>query len=493
MTPKSSGSFWTRRKLMLVVPFAVIAVALLCVEARTLMGQRAAANPVSAEPKAKPVELIRDAEGNAGIRISEEARRTFGISPVAVKVPDTARPMPPQMGVVNYDNDRLFAVRPRFAGELTEIRHVPDSTVSLSSSATRPLRFGDSVKQGENLAVLWCRDLGEKKAALVDAITSYRLSKDTVDRQKVLFEGAAMSLANFKASERQLQADSNAMLTAERTLKMWKLSDTEIQAIKDEANIVHDQKKTRDPNLEKLWARVEVTAPKFCEDPNRELVVLEKNTNMNDFVDPGRDTPLFRLADLSRLQIWVHPPEEYLPLLRDVLKKQGAGALKWQIRFQADPIDSQPLELTVSHISPSLEPNQHTPMLIGYLDNPDRKFLIGQFVSATLFVPPPPDTVEIPTDAMNSVEGQDLVFVADPQAPDRFFVRRVAVVQRFRKATLVRTKLRPEDIEASQNEIARGRLPFGPLAADAKLMNRGVIELMSAMDDLVGSEPKKQD
>ena len=493
MTLESRGSFWTRRKLMLAVPFAVVAGGLLFVEGRNLLAQRAAASPVVAEPRGKPVQLVHDADGNAGMRISEEARRTFGIAPVAVNAPESARPMPPQMGVVNYDNDRLFAVRPRFAGELTEIRQIPDPTVSLSDSTTRPLRFGDSVKQGETLAILWCRDLGEKKAALVDAITSYRLSKDTVDRQKVLFEGAALSLASFKASERQLQADSNAMVTAERTLKMWKLSDAEIQAIKDEANVVHDQKKTCDPNLEKVWARVEVTAPKYCNDPNCELVVLEKNTNMNDFVDPSRDTPLFRLADLSRLQIWVHPPEEYLPLLRDVLKKQGAGALKWQIRFQADPIDSQPLELTVSHISPSLEPNQHTPMLIGYLDNPDRKFLIGQFVTATLFVPPPPDTVEIPTDAMNSVEGQDLVFVADPQVPDQFFVRRVAVVQRFRKATLVRTKLRPEDEEASQNEVARGRLPFRPLAADAKLMNRGVLELMSALDDLVGSQPTKKD
>ena len=458
------------------------------------MGQRAAANPVSAEPKAKPVELVRDAEGNAGIRISEEARRTFGIAPVAVKVPDTARPMPPQMGVVNYDNDRLFAVRPRFAGELTEIRHVPDSTVSLDSSATRPLRFGDSVKQGENLAVLWCRDLGEKKAALVDAVISYRLSADTVDRQKELLANGSMSLANFKASEKQLQSDANAVLTAERTLKMWKLSDAEIQAIKDEANIVHDQKKTRDPNLEKLWARVEVTAPKFCEDPNREVVVLEKNTSIGDLVDPGRDTPLFRLADLTRLQVWVHPSEEYLPLLREVLNPGNSRPARWQLRFQSDP-NSPPIEaeLTVSHISPSLEPNQHTPMLLGYLDNPDRKFLVGQFVTATILLPPPKDTVQVPTEAINSVEGLDLIFVADPDKPHVYSQRRVAVVHRSKDTTLVRTKLRPEDIEASQNEVGRGRLPYRPLAADDKLMNRGVIELMSAMDDLRGSEPKKQD
>ena len=69
-----------------------------------------------------------------------------------------------------------------------------------------------------------------------------------------------------------------------------------------------------------LYERViEIKAPIFARDkdgnpdPTRELIVVEKNTSANDFVDPGRDMPLFRLADLTRLQVWIHPPEEYLP------------------------------------------------------------------------------------------------------------------------------------------------------------------------------------
>src|SRR5262249_8558335 len=143
----------------------------------------------------------------------------------------------------------------------------------------------------------------------------------------------------------------------------------------------------------------------------RELVIIEKNTNLGDFVDPARDTPLFRLADLSRLQIWAHPPEEYLPLLRERLKKFGPGSLRWEVRFQAEPASTPALDLPVAQISPSLEPNQHTPMLIGPLENPEGKYLIGQFVTTTIYVPPPDDTVEVPTESVNQVEGENIVFV----------------------------------------------------------------------------------
>src|SRR5262249_48237303 len=230
-----------------------------------------------------------------------------------------------------------------------------------------------------------------------------RLSQETLERQRTLFNEGAISLAALKVAERQVQADNNAVMTAERTLRIWKLTDPEIQAIKDEANIIHDQKLTRDIVQEvKKWARVERKVPWFDPaNPNRQLTILEKNTNLTDMVDPANyATPLFKIADLSRLQIWVHPPEEYLPILRQQLKDR---ALVWEIRFQpesakikhyASGVEGKANDmklLQVEQISPSLEPNQHTPMLMGYLDNPKYEYLVGQFVTATILIQPPAD------------------------------------------------------------------------------------------------------
>src|SRR5262249_49351900 len=155
--------------------------------------------------------------------------------------------------------------------------------------------------------------------------------------------------------------------------------------------------------------------------------------------------------DLSRLQIWVHPPEEYLPKLREKLKEKP-GSLKWDIRLHSDPTAPVLTQLNVEMISPSLEPNQHTPMLIGYLDNPDYKYLVGRFVTATIYVATPldgktkkPVAVEVPTEAINQIQGQYLVFVQSADAPDEFTLRRVSVLQSSKATTLVRAKLTAED------------------------------------------------
>src|SRR5205823_3632598 len=65
------------------------------------------------QPWAKPVELIRDGKGNYGLRIAEDAMKTFGGSPFEVQEAFELRPMPPQIGQVNFDIDHLFTIRPR--------------------------------------------------------------------------------------------------------------------------------------------------------------------------------------------------------------------------------------------------------------------------------------------------------------------------------------------------------------------------------------------
>ncbi len=425
-------------------------------------------------------ELFRVGAGAYGLRLTAEAVAGLGIDPVEVKPAKDARPLPPQIGTLNYDNDRLFSIRSRFPGEVAEVMQVEDA---VGPTKFRPLRYGDRVRQGDTLAVLWSRDLGEKKAALVDALCGLRLSQDTLARQDRIFKDAALSLAAIRATERQVQADSNAVLTAERTLKMWKMTDAEIEAVKAEAHTILDQKKVRSPEAEARWARVEIQVPKFLKaDDKLNLVVVEKNTNVNDMVDPINSPPLFKVADLGRLQVWVHPPEEYLPLLRERLK-QGQK-LKWQIRFQSEPANTPPLDLEITQIAPSLEPNQHTPMVMGYLDNPEGKYLIGQFVTATIFMPPTPGTVAIPTEALNEIAGEALVFVQPDPEKREYVLRRVAVEQRFMDVTFVYAELKDEHKKAAELDSARGRLPVEPLRPGERVVVRGVVELTAALEAL---------
>jgi multidrug efflux pump subunit AcrA (membrane-fusion protein) len=193
---------------------------------------------------------------------------------------------------------------------------------------------------------------------------------------------------------------------------------------------------------------------------------------------------------LTRLQIWVYPPAEYLSRIREQLDR--GGKLKWLIRFKDDPAGTPPLELYISRIAPSVDPNQQRPMLIGELPNPSGKRLIGNDLTATIYLPPDADTVEIPTEAINQVEGQDLVFV-EGKNPKEFFVRRVPVVKSFAKTSFVRSKLTPEEEALSKWEQKKGRRPLQPLVPGERVLTRYVLELTSALDEALSTQRLKAD
>ena len=426
----------------------------------------------------EPAVLIQQGNERYGLRLTPEAVAGLEVSVLEAKQAKEPRPLPPQIGTINYDNERLFILQSRFPGEVAVIKQIREISGPPTKFQERSLRYGDRLEQDELLAIVWSKDLGVQKAALVDAMCALKLSQNQLERYKKLFQDGALPEAVYRAQERQVQADSNAVLTAKRTLKMWKLNDQEIADIEAEAKKIIDLKKIRDPDVEKKWAEVYMKVPRFSQDPNTKLVVVEKNVNLGQMVDPT--TIIFKLADLSRLQIWVHPPEEYLPLLRERLNKRGK--LKWHIQIQADPPGSKPMELEISNIAPSLDPYLHTPMVIGYLPNKDNKYLIGQFVTATIFVEPAPDTVQIPTDALNEVEGESLVFVQPDAKKPEYLLKRVAVDSRFKDVSFVRSKLTQTDMKISEAEKARGRRPLQPLMADERVVTRGIVEMTAALD-----------
>ncbi len=133
-------------------------------------------------------------------------------------------------------------------------------------------------------------------------------------------------------------------------------------------------------------------------------------------------------------------------------------------------------------VAPSLDPFVHTPMVIGYLPNKDNKYLIGQFVTATIFVEPDPNTVQIPTDALNEVEGESLVFVETDAKKHEYMLKRVAVDSRFQDVSFVRSTLTEQDKKLSEAELAKGRRPLEALLPGERVVTRGIVEMTAALE-----------
>ena len=98
---------------------------------------------------------------------------------------------------------------------------------------------------------------------------------------------------------------------------------------------------------------------------------------------------------------------------------------------------------TIDEIGYLIDPNQHTAVIKGYVDNPGERIRAGQYVSATVHIPPPDDVVEIPIDALVDDGLQSLVFVQPDAAKAQFTMRRVQVTHRFERKVFVRARRSP--------------------------------------------------
>jgi cobalt-zinc-cadmium efflux system membrane fusion protein len=436
---------------------------------------------------------MHDAKGRPGLRVTAAVAEKLKLEPAEAQLAGKPRPLPPLTGTLSYDSDRFFSISSRFSGEVVELATVTDT--SGPAPKQRPLRVGDRVKPGALLAVLHSRELGEARAALVDALLSRQLSVETLERHQKLFDEGTIALATLHQSERQVQADRNAVLVAERTLFLMKLTDKEVQAVKDEANKLWEELKknpkfVRNAQAEaKKFARVEIRVPRLDGDPAQELVIVEKNIQVHDLFHPDKDQPLFRVADLRRLLVVVQPPEQYLPLLHKLLDSPQKEPSSRQIEFQA-ATDKKPQPLQDARLAPLVRDKLAT-VLMGYCDNPaGTKYAVGQFVAVTIWVPADPDAVEIPRSALQEVAGGALVFVQPDPTKHEYVLRRVAVVWRFKDVVWVRTKLTAQEVEQAAQEAKQGKLPVEPLLPGERVVTGGVGELMSALEDLLAKEPK---
>jgi cobalt-zinc-cadmium efflux system membrane fusion protein len=215
-------------------------------------------------------------------------------------------------------------------------------------------------------------------------------------------------------------------------------------------------------------------------------IVIEQNVTKGDMV-VDNTVNLFQIADVSQLLVTVHCPEDYLPALNDL---QGAQK-RWTVHTVGAP--GAGLSGPINDIGYLIDPNQHTAVVKGYVDNPGARIRGTQFVTATVKLPPPDDVVEIPDDAVVDDGRQSLVFVQpDPHKnPNRFVMRRVQVTHRFADSMFVLKRPIPKEEQLTTLEAEEGLLPNEPLLPGDRVLTAGSVELKRVMIDLE-SRPREK-
>ncbi len=119
-------------------------------------------------------------------------------------------------GSLFLDPNRLTHVHTRFPGEVVELGAIAESPIGEDTGRRdeRTLRFGDQVGKGQLLAVVWSKDLGEKKSEMIDALSRFKLDQETLKRLEKLFREGALPERSLREQERIVESDAIAVSRA---------------------------------------------------------------------------------------------------------------------------------------------------------------------------------------------------------------------------------------------------------------------------------------
>ncbi|MGZ3301863.1 MAG: efflux RND transporter periplasmic adaptor subunit [Isosphaeraceae bacterium] len=433
------------------------------------------------------------------LQVPEEVCAALGIrkrerdAAAVAQAPRTMRPLV-LPGSTALDPTRLARIRARFApARVVQLGQVWDYSRKTGQTEFRELRQGDSVSKGDILGVFYSLDVGSKKNDLLDALVQLELDQEILDEAQKHVEAVpqVFMLSTFRA----VQGDRNAINRALNNLKLWDIPQDEIDALHAEAKKIGADRDAWLKTPEGRWVNREKQAAATKADPGKEKetedpwgkvtlrapfdgVIVERNVHKDEMV-VDNTVNLFQIADVSRLLVIASCPEDSLPSLEAL----GGSERRWSVRTVGAG-SATGLPGTIDEIGYLIDPNQHTAVIKGYVDNPGKRIRGGQYVIATVNIPPPDDVVEIPTDALADDGMQDVAFVQPDASIQRFTMRRVQVTQRFDRAVFVRSTPIPKEEQLTAKEAEEGLLPKEPLRPGERVLLAGAVELKAALLEL---------
>ena len=468
--------------LVVVVALCVLAGFLVVVAGLPIPGLGGAVEAKTvAQPAAPQIDLV---PGQANtVSVPENVRtalgiRKGGVDQLATAAPPTQARSLVMSGSTSLDPTRLLRFRIRFTpAECIEIGKTDE--VGAGPTSRRELRSGDIVHKGVRLALFYSIDVGNMKSNLVDALLQLKLDQKILDASQAAYDKGALPYLDYMAAVRAVEGDYSTINRTENTLRGWYIPEEDIESVCKEADDIYKQGGKRDRSPEHLkeqlkrWARVELTVPDEADGG----VIVERNLSVKDVV-VDNTLNLFQIAHVNGLLVVANAPEDELSTLHGLSTAQR----HWVVRPMGSTTEIQG---PIDDISYIIDVNQHSAVLKGHIPN-NGELRSGQYVTATVELPPPKNVVEIPTSAVADDGKQAVVFVQGDR-PGVYTMRRVEIVQRFDNKLYVRSKFAngQDEQPLSAEEKEQGLLPRHVFKPDEKLITAGVLEIKKEVDDRV--------
>ena len=272
------------------------------------------------------------------------------------------------LGEVQMNQERTAHVVPPVAGTVRDVR----------------VRVGDEVKAGQVLAVLASRELAEARAEYLGARGRRELAQIDHDREKELWEREILAEQDYlDAKQVLLEADID-LQAAEQTLHAIGTNDHELDLLQES----HEAG---------AMTRLELRSPISGTVTTLHMVLGEMVME---------DSDVLVVADLSTVWVELDIPQAELHALR---KGQT-------VHISASGIAVPDAVGVLSFISPVVDEETRTILARIELPNESGEWRPGLFVEASVASDHIDAGVVVPKDAVQLLEGEQVVFVPDGDA-----------------------------------------------------------------------------
>lgn len=303
-------------------------------------------------------------EGHGGeahaVKLTEAQLKTSGITlQTAAQAPLASVLRLPGQLVLNAD--REARVLSPITGMVREVR----------------AQTGERVNAGAVLAVIESQELAEANANYLAARERRALAESTFAREEALWQKKISAEQDYLQARKDLAEARIEERSALQKILALGVSEGDAKSLKDSSAL----------------ARYSLRAPIAGS-------VLERTLTVGESVSD--DKPLFRLADLSSLWIDLSVPVSDLATIKRgqrVVVKDKAGAVSGEGK--------------VLFVQPELSAESRTGSVRVALNNPKGQWRPGMFVTTELVTGQQDQMLSIPEDALQTLEGKPVVFVAD--------------------------------------------------------------------------------
>lgn len=294
------------------------------------------------------------------VHLTPEQMQQFGIQLEKVE-PGKLSIQLSTRGKITLHPDRLAHVLPKVSGVAKEGRK----------------NIGDSVQEGDILAIVESREMADIKANYLAALEKEKLAESMFERERRLHEKKISAEQDFINANSNLEEAKINLLLAKQKLHAFGLDEKAIAAIANESK----------PDLRIYEIRAPISG-----------VIINRHITQGEFID--NTMPIFEIADLSR--VWIEIA---------VFPKDLAKVKKGQKVLVKLPFGTKSQTAEIFYVSPIVQEETITSKAVAEMRNPTDEWRPGTFVTVDVDTENVDAPLVVSNEAIQEIDGKKVVFV----------------------------------------------------------------------------------